>query len=207
LQVLKERGGAGSTALRGLQGRGLQLQPCIKPIKMTARQEIEPGPCAMSQTQILNGNPVVLLGSRVHSNVPSSSAKASVVSLGLGLQEAGVGRTLGLLAHRIGVALGFDAGGLGLLLRFLALIFDRLDIGLLHRGVVDHLPEGVAVLHVGQLEIGDLDPQYGDVVTECRLDRIAQLAALLGDRLDIDLAHRRFQPVDRHRREPAFVKM
>jgi hypothetical protein len=40
----------------------------------------------------------------------------------------------------------------------LPLVFDRFDIGLLHSGVVDRLTECVGVLHVGQLEIGDLDP-------------------------------------------------
>jgi hypothetical protein len=42
-------------------------------------------------------------------------------------------------------------------------------------------------------------------VIQGRPDRVAQFAALLGDRLDIDLAHRRFQPVDGHRCKPVFV--
>jgi hypothetical protein len=54
-------------------------------------------------------------------------------------------------------------------------------------------------------KIGDLDPQYLDIVIEGRLDRVAQFTSLLADRLDIDLAHRCFQPVDGHRGEPAFV--
>src|SRR5689334_6280883 len=71
--------------------------------------------------------------------------------------------------------------------------------------VIDRLAERVSVLHVGQLEIGDLEPQYLDVAIQCCLDRFAQFAALLGDRLHIDLAHCCFQPVDGQCREAAFV--
>jgi hypothetical protein len=40
--------------------------------------------------------------------------------------------------------------------------------------------------HLGQLEIGDLDPQYLDAVIECRLDRIAQFE-MLGKRREIEI--------------------
>jgi hypothetical protein len=46
----------------------------------------------------------------------------------LRLQQPGVGGPLGLLAHRIGVALRLDLGSLGLFLRLLALVLDRLDM-------------------------------------------------------------------------------
>jgi hypothetical protein len=76
----------------------------------------------------------------------------------LRLQQPAIGGALGLLAHRTGVAFRLDSAGLGLLLRLLALVLDRFDIGPLHCGVIDRLTKGIGVLHVGQLEIGNLEP-------------------------------------------------